>query len=329
MRVVPSANEAATARIGYSSIMVGARSGGTSTPLSVDVRTRRSATSSPPSLRRSSTSIVRAHFPQRGKQSGPQRIEHDAVEHDLGARHDQRRDQRKRRRRRIGRHHHRRGHELRLAGERDPAAVGAERLDPDLGAEMRQHFLGMIAGRLALDHRGGAGAASPASSTADLSWAEGTGASYSIGIGSRAPCKPSAAAGRPRRSPERAHPFAPAGRERAASAACAGWRRRRRSRRSDSPRPRPSSGGSRCRNCRNRAARPAPPGRRPRHRGCARRRRPVRSTVAPSARMTLAVSRTSSPSSSPLMRVSPTASAPKISERDARSTCRPGPGGGP
>ena len=31
------------------------------------------------------------------------------------------------------------------------------------------------------------GAARPASSTADLSWAEGTGASYTIGIGSRAP----------------------------------------------------------------------------------------------------------------------------------------------
>ncbi len=42
---------------------------------------------------------------------------------------------------------------------------------------------------------------------------------------------------------------------------------------------------------------------------------PVRSTAAPSAAMTSAVSRASSPSSSPLMRVSPTASVPKIRAR--------------
>src|SRR5690242_18347502 len=42
---------------------------------------------------------------------------------------------------------------------------------------------------------------------------------------------------------------------------------------------------------------------------------PVRSTFAPSARMDLAVLRTSSPSSRPEIRVSPTASAPRISDR--------------
>ena len=42
---------------------------------------------------------------------------------------------------------------------------------------------------------------------------------------------------------------------------------------------------------------------------------PVRSTVAPSACMALAVLMASSPSSIPVIRVSPTASAPRISER--------------
>ena len=115
MRVVPSANAAATARIGYSSIMVGARSGGTSTPFS--------ARAAHPQVGDLLAALVaplqhldrRAHLPQRRQQAGAQRVEHDAVEHDLGARHDQRRDQRKRGRRRVGRHHDRRRHELRLA----------------------------------------------------------------------------------------------------------------------------------------------------------------------------------------------------------------------
>jgi len=42
---------------------------------------------------------------------------------------------------------------------------------------------------------------------------------------------------------------------------------------------------------------------------------PVRSTLAPSARMDLAVLRTSSPSKRPEIRVSPTDSAPRISAR--------------
>src|SRR6185312_5359247 len=55
--VVPSAKAAATARIGYSSIMDGARAAGTSTPRSPDARTRISAVSSPPSVRRSRCAI--------------------------------------------------------------------------------------------------------------------------------------------------------------------------------------------------------------------------------------------------------------------------------
>src|SRR6185437_10315920 len=55
--VVPSAKAAATARTGYSSIMDGARAAGTSTPRSPDARTRMSAVSSPPSVRRSRQAI--------------------------------------------------------------------------------------------------------------------------------------------------------------------------------------------------------------------------------------------------------------------------------
>ncbi len=70
--------------------------------------TRRSATSSPPSLRVDSVSIEAPISRKRHEQAGAQRIGHHAFEHDLGARHDQRRDQRKRRRGRIGRHLQRR-----------------------------------------------------------------------------------------------------------------------------------------------------------------------------------------------------------------------------
>src|SRR6266508_4228349 len=55
--VVALAKLAATARTGYSSIMDGARAAGTSTPRSIEARTRKSATSPPPALRMSSTSI--------------------------------------------------------------------------------------------------------------------------------------------------------------------------------------------------------------------------------------------------------------------------------
>ena len=52
MVVVPSAQAAAMARIGYSSIIEGARSGGTATAVRALERTRRSATGSPASIRR-------------------------------------------------------------------------------------------------------------------------------------------------------------------------------------------------------------------------------------------------------------------------------------
>ena len=62
--VSPSAKQAATASTGYSSIIDGARSAGTVTPLSSDERTRRSATSSPPALRGLRMSMSAAHLLQ-------------------------------------------------------------------------------------------------------------------------------------------------------------------------------------------------------------------------------------------------------------------------
>ena len=178
MRVVPSANAAATARTGYSSIIVGARSGGTSTPRSGRARTRRSATSSPPSLRVSSTSIAAPISRSVVEQAGAQRVGHHAFEDHVGARHDQRGDQREGGRGRIGRHRDRRRPELGLAGQRDAAAVRAMRLDPDVGAEMGEHALGVVAAspRCSITVVS-PGAARPASSTADLSCAEATGGS--------------------------------------------------------------------------------------------------------------------------------------------------------
>src|SRR4029453_18997227 len=57
MIVVPSAKEAATASTRYSSIIEGARSGGTSTPRSLEARTRRRAIGSPASPRTSLSSM--------------------------------------------------------------------------------------------------------------------------------------------------------------------------------------------------------------------------------------------------------------------------------
>ena len=55
--VVPSAKEAATASTRYSSIIEGARSGGTSTPRIFEARTRKRAIGSPASPRTSLSSI--------------------------------------------------------------------------------------------------------------------------------------------------------------------------------------------------------------------------------------------------------------------------------
>ena len=154
MRVTPSANAAATARIGYSSIIDGARSAGTSTPFSAERAHAQIGDLLAAVVARRHRLDPGAHLAQRRQQSGAQRIGHHRFENQIGAGHDQSRHQRKRRRGRIGRHHDIGRLELGLALQRDAAAVLAMRLAGQLGAEMFQQPFGVVAGRLRFDHRG-------------------------------------------------------------------------------------------------------------------------------------------------------------------------------
>ena len=128
--VLPSAKAAATARMGYSSIMEGARSAGTSTPFSCEWRTIRSPISSPPLMRRLVMSMSRAHLQQGLDQADAAGIEQDGGQRDLRARHDQRRHQRKGGRGRIARHFHgaavQAGAALRRAMISPPSASGVD-----------------------------------------------------------------------------------------------------------------------------------------------------------------------------------------------------------
>ncbi len=97
---------------------------------------------------------LRAHFPERRDQARAQRIHQHAFENNVRARNQKRRDQRKCGRRRIGRHAHALRLQFRPALEHDAPAARAMRRDFQLGAEMDEHALGMIAGRFLLDQRG-------------------------------------------------------------------------------------------------------------------------------------------------------------------------------
>ena len=135
--VAPSAKAAATARIGYSSIIEGARSAGTSTPVSGEWRAVTSPTLLAALLALVGDGQVRAHLAQGLEQAGAQRIEQHALDRHLRARGDQRRDQREGGRRRIARHADR----ARRSGVWPPARrmwrPSARVLDLDLGAEGR------------------------------------------------------------------------------------------------------------------------------------------------------------------------------------------------
>ena len=92
-----------------------------------------------------------AHLAQRLKKPGPERVHHHALDDDVGTRNDQRGDDRKRGRRGIGGDDDGRGTQFRPADEGDPPPFALGR-DGDLGAEMREHLLGMVARGLRLDH---------------------------------------------------------------------------------------------------------------------------------------------------------------------------------
>ena len=122
-------------------------------PSAARKRTRRSATSSPPSSRRSSSSIdapISRKVANRPVRSGlvitpssmisePGTIRPATIGKRGGGR--------------IGRHHHGRGHKLGLAFERDAPAMRAVGRDLNLGAEMAQHALGVVARCLGLARR--------------------------------------------------------------------------------------------------------------------------------------------------------------------------------
>ena len=100
---------------GYSSIMRGARSAGTSTPRSrvartADVGDRLAALDA-----LVGEGDVGAHLAQRIEKPGAQRVDADAFDHHSRARHEQRRHQRKRRGGRIARHGEIGGAQLGLA----------------------------------------------------------------------------------------------------------------------------------------------------------------------------------------------------------------------
>jgi hypothetical protein len=88
-------------------------------------------------------------------------VRHHAFQNHVRALHDQRRDERKCRGGRIGRHAHRRGHKLGLPLQRNAAAVLAMRHNRNLGTEMPQHALGVVARRFLFDHDGLPGRVEP------------------------------------------------------------------------------------------------------------------------------------------------------------------------
>ena len=132
--------------------MLGAIAGSTSTPLSAEWRTSRSATGSPPTSRGFTSAMLPPICAQHREQSGAGRIEADVLDRQLASRHQQRGDDEERGRGGIARHVDRLRPQLRLAADADHAGAVGLGLDLELGAEAAQHPLGMVARRHRLDH---------------------------------------------------------------------------------------------------------------------------------------------------------------------------------
>ena len=191
-------------------------------------------------------------------QPGAQRIYHHAFDHDVGARRDQRGDHREGGRGRIGGNDDRIGPQFGAALERDLAPGLAFRRDFDLGAEMAQHFLGMVARGLGLDHRRRARRVESGEQHRrfDLRRGDWRAIDDRRRFARAAQHDRAAAAFGLRQRPAR--PSARADRGCGASGACAERRRRRKSPSRHGRRRRPSSVARRCRHCRNRADAAAP-----------------------------------------------------------------------
>jgi hypothetical protein len=96
------------------------------------------------------------HFQEGRQQPGAQGVHHHARDRDVRARRDQRGDHRKGRRGRIGGHDDRIGPQLGAPFQRDPSPGVALHGDFDLGAEVTQHFLRVVARGFRFDHACGA-----------------------------------------------------------------------------------------------------------------------------------------------------------------------------
>ena len=181
--VAPSAVAASAARIGYSSIIDGARSAGTSMPLQLAEAHAQVGDRLAPLLAPPLEPEVGAHLDQRRVDPGPRRVEPDAGQQHLRALDHQRRRHRERRRARVARHRDRLRPELGLAAQRDHPPLGG-RLGPD---RRRRSPLSIrsVWSRVASVSitTVSPGAFSPASSTADFTCAEGIGVVYCTGIG--------------------------------------------------------------------------------------------------------------------------------------------------
>ena len=254
----PSAKAAATASIGYSSIIDGRAAG-----RHVDAAQVRRAHAQVGDLlaafvARSSTSIVAAHLAQRRDQAGAQRVHHHALDHDVRARHDQRRDDREGGRRRVGRH---RDRARRAARAALPArSCGRPRpcgFDRNVGAEMARASsrCGRATPRASITVvRPGRVQAGEQHRRLDLRRGDRRAVFDRDRLGR--------AFQHDRAAPAlgllatRARPSAPADRGCAASAACAAIASPSKVRRDAAGRRRrPSSAACRCRHCRNRACR--------------------------------------------------------------------------
>ena len=126
---------------------------------------------------------------------------------DLRARHDQRGGDQERGGARVARHVDAAALELGIALDRDSPPSAAALGNRHLGAEVAQHALGVVAGGLGLDHRGGAGRMQSREQHGRLDLGRGNGRWHTRSAAGP-PCRAASAAACPGRSPSPPGPSA-------------------------------------------------------------------------------------------------------------------------
>ena len=149
---------------------------------------------------------------------------------DVRARRDQGGHERERGGGRIGRHHDLGAPKLRLALKGDRTAVAPWGSTSTVAPKWLQHPFGVVAGRLALDHRGAPRRVQAGEENGGLDLGRGRRGLVGDRNRSRAALAGSAAPGRPRPRSPRSRPSGPADRGSAASGVCATRHPRRTSR---------------------------------------------------------------------------------------------------